>query len=161
MPRERSGREFHTRLGWWVMTHPRGGAAVIGWAALMLLAADIAYVAYQGHRMDTWFHRAFVVGAVGTWLVGLIADRLGVAETLGTDRAAARRRARNISKLHAPIPIAVLIAGFVFGSHVTVGVALGSFACVFGMFVVSAAQEIMHPHVVPSQAQALRATDPR
>jgi hypothetical protein len=72
----------------------------------------------------------------------------------------ARRRARSISKLHAPIPIAVVIAGFTFGSYVTFGLAPGCVAYVFGMSIVSAAQEIVHPHVVPSRVQTeLRATD--
>ena len=161
MLREHSGREFHTRLGWWVMTHPRGGAAVIGWVVLVPLVAIVAYVAHQWHGVDSSFHRAFVVAAVGMWLFMFIADRLGVAEPLGTDRSLARRRARSIRKLYAPIPIAVVIAGYVFGTYVTVGLVLGCLAYVLGYLAVSAAREVVHPHVPPPGTQGrLRASDP-
>jgi hypothetical protein len=150
--RDRSERDFHTRLGWWVMTHPRGGAALIGCVALLALAADGGYVAYRSHGLDTSFHRAFLVGVLGMWLLGVVVPgRLGVAEPLRADRAKARQRARRLVKLHAPIPIAVVAAGYAFGNHVMFGIVLGGFAFLFGLFVLSTLREIAHPDMTSSR----------
>jgi hypothetical protein len=154
--RERSARDFHTRLGWWVMTHPRGGAALIGWVAVAALAVGAGYVAHQWHGLDSSFHRAFVIGAVGMWLVGFVADRLGVAEPLGADRVRARHRARSIAKLHAPIPFAVIAAGYAFGNYVMVGLILGGLLILFGLFAISALREVVRPHVAAGATRAGR-----
>jgi hypothetical protein len=39
----RDARAYHTRLGWWVMTHERGGPAVIGATATAILVGDLGY----------------------------------------------------------------------------------------------------------------------
>jgi hypothetical protein len=154
MARERSEREFHTRLGWWMMTHPRGGAVVIGTIALVGFVADLAYVAVGRHGLDTSFHRWFLAGVVAMVLLTLIANRLGVAEPLGTDRVAARRRARRISRLHPLMPLLAVIAGFVFGTGVLAGLILGCIIFPFGLFIVSSASEIVHPHVMSPRTRA-------
>jgi hypothetical protein len=88
--------------------------------------------------------------------VGFVADRLGVAEPLGADRVRARHRARRITKLHAPIPVAVIAAGYAFGNYVMVGLILGGLLILFGLFAISALREVVRPHIAAGATQVGR-----
>jgi hypothetical protein len=153
MSHERSGRNFHTRFGWWFMTHPRGGAALLGSVAVVALTAEAAYIAHQWHRLDSSFHRAIAVGLVAIVLLCLIDTRLGIAEPLGSDRSLARHRARTFRKIYAPVPFVVIAAGFTFGTYVEIGLLLGVLPFMFGMFAITAVREIAHPHVLDPRAR--------
>jgi hypothetical protein len=62
-------RTHHTRLGWWVMTHDRGGPVVIGLVAVVVLVVDLLYAAL--HWTGS-FPRAFLVSLAALAAVALI-----------------------------------------------------------------------------------------
>lgn len=64
MPYRREERDYHTRLGWWLMTHDRGGVALIGGGALVLLTADVVYVGLRWRGLHDRFDRGFIAGVV-------------------------------------------------------------------------------------------------
>lgn len=80
-----SERQYHTRLGWWLMTHDRGGPVAIGAGATVVLFTDLLYAASRWHGA---FQRAFLVslGAVGA--VALIALAVRFIRPIGTSRRA-------------------------------------------------------------------------
>jgi hypothetical protein len=142
----RPERDFHTRFGWWIMTHPRGGALVIGLAAAVLLAIDVGYIAQGWRSLDSPLHRGYLVGIIGMLVLNVASDRLGVAEPLGTNRPLARLRARRITKVLGPIPFVAVAAAVAFGLRFTAGFILGQLVFLAGTFLVSVAKEIAHPH---------------
>jgi hypothetical protein len=104
----RSEREHHTKAGWWIMTHERGGAAIIGASACLVLALDLLYVAARWDGFAQSFGRGFAFGFGSLILAGLIAWALGVRRPTST-RQDARRRASGNNLLFV-----VVILAFVF-----------------------------------------------
>ena len=66
-------RTYHTRLGWWVMTHDRGGAGRHRTRAAVVLIADLLYAA--SHWTGS-FPRAFLVSLV--WLAAVASISLAL-----------------------------------------------------------------------------------
>jgi hypothetical protein len=129
------------------MTHPRGGALVIGLAVAAALAIDVGYIAHGWRSLDSPLHRGVLVGIIGMLVLSVSSRQLGVAEPLGTDRQLARLRARRITKVFGPIPIVAAAAAVVFGLRFMFGLILGELVYLAGMFLVSVAKELAHPHV--------------
>jgi hypothetical protein len=69
---EGMGRDDHTRVGWWVMTHDRAGAALIGSVALAVLVADASYVATDWVRLGDGFLLGLTLLAVAALLAGVL-----------------------------------------------------------------------------------------
>ncbi len=100
-----SERRYHTRLGWWVMTHDRGGAILIGLVASLILAIDLALIAV---RWDKFSPLSFAVGFVSLAVFGVAARLLGAGAPVGADRVEARRRAGYSKAVFAALLFAVL-----------------------------------------------------
>ena len=126
-------RTRHTRLGWWVMTHDRAGAALIGCAALAVLIADLIYVASRWHGLQGQLARGFAFGFGVLLVVGLIAKVIGLDKPIGPDRRKARIRAR-FSNLVALLVIGLLIVAPRWFGGSTTGVLLGEVAAVAAFF---------------------------
>jgi hypothetical protein len=146
----RPEREYHTRFGWWVMTHDRGGAAIIGLAALAAVTSDAIYVATRWHGFDSTFGRGFVSGFVGLVVIGLVGRALSGHAALGDDRDLARKRARRNN-------VAGVIALLLFVSLPTFGASyfspsaliLGSLAALGFFFAFSGLLAIRRPRQTP------------
>lgn len=65
----RDARSYHTRLGWWVMTHGRGGSAVIGGTAALVLVADLVFSLSRWHDP---FARSFLLALPAMAVAGAI-----------------------------------------------------------------------------------------
>ena len=115
-------RQDHTRVGWWLMTHDRAGAALIGSVALAVVAADASYVAVD------W-------GALGGgFLLGLAL--LAVAAVLAKAlHAGDPRRARRNNLVVGALIVATVIAAPALGS--TWAVLLGELAALGCLFAVA------------------------
>ena len=111
----RPEREYHTRFGWWVMTHDRGGAAIIGLAAFAAVTSDAIFVATRWHGFDSAFGRGFVSGFVGLAVFGLVGRTLSGHAPLADDRDLARRRARR-NNVGAVIVLLVFVSLPTFGA---------------------------------------------
>jgi hypothetical protein len=81
-----SERQYHTRFGWWVMTQNRGGAAVIGGAAALVLIADVVYA---GTHWSGSFSRSFLITLAGLLACAVVA--FGLRLRLQSDQIAVRR----------------------------------------------------------------------
>jgi hypothetical protein len=112
----RSEREHHTKAGWWIVTHERGGAAVIGSSACIVLALDLIYVAARWDGFAQSFGRGFTFGFASLILAGLVAWALGVRRPTGTRQHARRRASRN-NLLFVVILAFVLAIGHYSGSE--------------------------------------------
>lgn len=101
----RDARSRHTRLGWWVMTHERGGTALIGLTAAAVLVVDLIYTAgrWRG-SLRAWFlvGLAFAIGAALLELLGRLSSEIG------GDRTAARRRQQISNALDAALILALV-----------------------------------------------------
>jgi hypothetical protein len=134
-PRPSSNRENHTRLGWWLMTHDRGGAILIGSVACAVLAADATYVAIRWSGAGTAFGRGVAWGFVGLLFLMLIAKGLGVGSAIRTGRAATRRRARRTNWSLVVLAIVFVLLSFRFANPY--GTLLGTFAALALLFAVA------------------------
>jgi hypothetical protein len=127
----RSRREYHTRAGWWFMTHEGALIAVISAVSCAVLVADSLYVASRWTGLGSTFNFGFAGGAVGLLLVGLL------AKTLHLDDQARMQRG---NLLMFVVVTVLLIASDMFG----VGLApllggLAALAAIFpGLLVLSA-----------------------
>src|SRR3954471_13639292 len=101
-------RTHHTRLGWWVMTHDRGGPVVIGLGAAVVLIADLLYAA--SHWTGA-FPRAFLVSLAALAAVALISLGLRSIRPIGAGRRAIRSNQRAVN--------IVLVVGLVAFIQVT------------------------------------------
>ena len=80
-----SERQYHTRLGWWLMSNDRRGSAVIGAGALAVLVGDVVYAATRWHGS---FPRAFGVSLGLLGVVALIALAARFIRPFGNSRRA-------------------------------------------------------------------------
>lgn len=132
----RQRRQYHTRVGWWLMTHDRGGVVVIGTGAIVVLGADLAYAVT---RWSASFARSFSF-ASAVLLVAVVAGLLlRLGGSIGPDRATARRRQRTNNLLLDVLCGAAVVTcmiGAVFGNFA--GEILGLVAVVAGLFAVAA-----------------------
>lgn len=126
-------RTHHTRLGWWIMTHDRGGTAAIGGGALALLLADAIYTATQWHAEHDKLARGFLFGFGVLVIAGFLAKALGLDRPIGPDRRRARVRARFANLVGLLIIGVLIVAPHWFGSS-TFGVVLGEVAAVSAFF---------------------------
>lgn len=72
-------RERHTRLGWWLMTHPKAADVVMVATALALLGLDLWFVSARWGEAGGHFARAFETGlgfSVASTFVGVATLRL-------------------------------------------------------------------------------------
>ena len=127
-------RTQHTRFGWWLMTHDRSAAALIGGVAFVLLVADLAYVASRWNGLSGRFDRGFLLGLVALLLVVLLLRPLGVGQPIGSDRLGAGRRARRVNAVSVlVIGLLVVLTGW-SGGHTWAGTILGMLAVLWGFF---------------------------
>jgi hypothetical protein len=112
----RSERQYHTRVGWWLMTHERGAAAVIGLSACIVLAVDLIYVAARWHGFTQSFGRGFTLGFASLTLCGLMAWALRVQGPTST-RQQAKRRASRTNVLFVVVILAFVFVIGHFGSQ--------------------------------------------
>jgi hypothetical protein len=137
----RDTRSHHTRLGWWVMTHERGGAALIGITAAAIVSADLIYTALRLRgSLREWFLVGFAF-AVG----GVLLEPLGrLLPEVGDDRTAARRRQQTSNVLDAALLLA-LVSLTIFGDGNWVGVLLGLVAALAGLFLAACPYWLLRP----------------
>jgi len=128
----RPARDYHTRAGWWLMTHELAAGVLIGAAALAVLGVDLVYAA---SRWTSSFSRSFLITLVGMSLAWVVGWLLGPARPIGADRRAARRR-ESINKVVWVTFVLLLVAiGFWFGGNFA-GELLGVLAAVAGGFTI-------------------------
>jgi hypothetical protein len=124
------GREHHTRFGWWLMTHDRGGPAAIGAGATVVLVADLLYAV---SRWSGSFSRAFLVSLAAMVAVALIALGLRVIGPIGAGRRAARWNQRGVNIVLVVVLLAFLEISDRLGGNGAGGV-LGAVAGLAGGF---------------------------
>ena len=57
----RDARSYHTRIGWWLMTHEGALPILVGATALAILLADVTYAALNwGTSLGEWFAIGFL-----------------------------------------------------------------------------------------------------
>ena len=93
------------------MTHDRGGAAVIGAGAAVILIADLVYAS---SRWSGSFSRSFLLTLGGLAVCGAIAFALRLARPIGADR----RRARWYQRGANVVLLAVIVAFIEIGNRV-------------------------------------------
>jgi hypothetical protein len=125
-----TARERHTKVGWWLMTHDRGGAAVIGAGALTVLIADLLYAASHWNGS---FRRSFFVSVVALAVVALIAFAVRFVGQIATDRRAARWNQRGTNLVFVVVLVAFIEVGNRVGGNFAGGI-LGSLAALAGGF---------------------------
>jgi hypothetical protein len=137
-----SEREYHTRVGWWVVTHERSGVAVIGSVAAIALTADLIYAAARWDRLTGSFGRGFTLGFAALILCGLIARLLGAQRPLGTRQQAKRRASRDNLVYVSMIVLFVFASLHYFGSETAA--LLGSAAALSLAFSLVCLSAILH-----------------
>lgn len=136
MPYQRGERDHHTRLGWWLMTHDRGGVALIGGGALVLLTADLVYVGLRWRGPHDRFDRGFIVGFAVLIAGGLLAKALGLGKPMGLNRKKARFRWQSANVVVVVVIVFLVAASERYGGHAMAGVLLGELAALSGFFAV-------------------------
>jgi hypothetical protein len=112
------------------MTHDRGGAAVIGTGALVVLVADLLYA--SSHWRGS-FPRSFVVSLVGMAVVALIGLASRFIGPIGTGRRAARWNQRGMNVVFVVVLVAFLEVGNRIGGNFAGGI-VGMVAALAGGF---------------------------
>jgi hypothetical protein len=128
-------QKYHTRLGWWVMTHDRGGPAVIGAGAAVVLSADLLYAA--SHWSGS-FPRAFLISLAALAAVALISLALRFIRPIGAGRGAVRRNQRGVNLVLVVVLVAFIEVNNGIGGNDAGGI-LGAVAGIAGGFAVSMA----------------------
>lgn len=124
-------RQYHTKFGWWLMTHDRGAAAVIGGGAGVILIADVLYAA---SRWGGSFSRSFLISLGGLAAVCVLAFGMRLSKPVGADRRRARWNQRGTN-----VVLVIVIAVFVLvGNRLgnATGEFLGLLAGLAGFFAV-------------------------
>ena len=124
-------RESHTRFGWWVMKHDRGGAGVIGVGAAAVLVADLLYA------ISHWsgsFPRAFLISLAAVFAVVLIALALRLLPRIGAGRRAVRWNQRGVNVVLILVLVAFIEINRVGGNGA--GGTLGAVAALAGGFAI-------------------------
>jgi hypothetical protein len=138
-PVRQSEREYHTRFGWWLMTHDRGGAAVIGIGAALVLAADVLYAS---SRWSGAFPRSFLLTFGGIAVCIAVAFALRLNRPIGADRRRARWNQRGVN-----VALVIVIVAFIeIGNHVGgdgAGLVLGALAGVASLFICATLAEFV------------------
>ena len=132
-------REYHTRFGWWLMTHDRGGAAVIGCGALVILAADVAY---SSSRWTGAFPRSFLIALGGLAACFVVPLVLRVNNPIGSDRRRARWNQRGANAVFVVLLVAFIEVGNRIGGN-DAGVILGSIAGLATGFVLFVGRDVI------------------
>lgn len=112
------------------MTHERGGPALIGAVALIVLLADLLYASLHWSGS---FPRAFLVSLVALAVVGLIAVALRFVRPIGTGRRAVRWNQRSINVVLVVVLVAFIEVGNRVGGD-SAGGLLGAVAGLAGGF---------------------------
>lgn len=134
-----TAREHHTRFGWWVMTHDRGGAAVIGGGALVVLVADAFFAAT---RWNGSFPRSFLISAGGLVVVAVVSLALRLARPIGADRRRDRWNQQSSNFVLVAVLVLLLVFGDRFGGNGG-GEVSGSLAALAVFFVVMMGRELL------------------
>jgi hypothetical protein len=125
----RSRREYHTRLGWWFMTHESTLTATVCAVACAVLVADGIYVARRWTGPGSTFNLGFAGGAVGLLLIAAL------TRTLRLDEA---RPLRDNVLVFAVVTV-LFIASDMFGVGIApVLGAVGALAAVFPLLLLLA-----------------------
>lgn len=122
-------RQHHTRVGWWIMTHDRGGPAVLGAIAAMVSCADIVYAALNWHGS---LPHAYLGAVCGIAALGLISFGLRFLPQIGIGKSAIRWKQRTINSV-----LMLLIAAGIGLAHASGdenGAILGMVAGLSGSF---------------------------
>ena len=130
----RGERDYHTRLGWWLMIHDSATTLIIGVGAAGLLIADLIYLASRWHGFGSRFDRGFLLGFGGPLVAALAVRSAGGYRPIGSDRVSAARTAGVANSVAALIFGASLVAAFALEGHFPLGFILGGFAAIFGLF---------------------------
>lgn len=113
------------------MTHDRGGTAVIGAGALIVLIADLLYASAHWNGS---FRRSFFVSVVALAVVALIAFAGRFVGQIGTGRRAARWNQRGANLVFVVVLIAFIQVSNRVGGNFAGGI-LGALAALGGGFV--------------------------
>jgi hypothetical protein len=125
----RSRREYHTRLGWWFMTHESALIATMCAVAGVILVAEAIYIASRWTGLGSTFNLGFAGGAVGLLLIAAL------TRTLRLDEA---RPLRDNVLVFAVVTV-LFIASDMFGVGIApVLGAVGALAAVFPLLLLSA-----------------------
>ena len=100
-----SERQYHTRLGWWLMSSDRRGSAVIGAGAAAVLTGDVVYAATRWHGS---FPRAFLVSLGGIGVVALVALAVRFIRPIGNSRRTRGWAQRGVSVLLLFVLLAII-----------------------------------------------------
>lgn len=125
-------RESHTRFGWWVMTHDRGGAGVIGAGAAAVLVADLVYAV--SHWSGS-FPRAFLVSLAAVFAVAVISLALRFLVPIGAGRRALRWNQRGVNVVLVVVLVAFIEVNNRAGGS-GAGGTLGAVAALAGGFAI-------------------------
>ena len=125
-----SERQYHTRLGRWIMTHERGGPAVIGAGAAVVLVADLLYAV--SHWSGSFPH-AFLVSLAALAVVALISLALRFIHPVGAGRRAVRWNQRGVNIVLVVVLVAFNEINNRVGGNVSGGM-LGAVAGLAGGF---------------------------
>jgi hypothetical protein len=128
-----TARERHTKVGWWLMTHDRGGAAVIGAGAFLVLIADLLYA--SGHWSGS-FRRSFLVSVAAIAVVALISLAVRSVGQIGTGRRAERWNQRGMNFVFVVVLVAFIEVGNRVGGNFAGGIlgALAALAAGFALY---------------------------
>jgi hypothetical protein len=129
-----SERRYHTRLGWWIMTHDVGGGAALAGLACVVLLADGAYLALRWGGLGGGFHRGVVLGVLTMPALAVAVRAAGVRKPAG-DRRSARRRARRVNGIAVASIVAVVLFAPALGHNALLGTVLGEVAAIALWFV--------------------------
>lgn len=100
-----SERQYHTRLGWWMMTHERGGPAVIGAVAAVVLVADLGYAV---SHLSGSFPRAFLISLAALAAVAMLSFALRFAHPSRSSRGVARWNQRGVNLVLVVVIVALI-----------------------------------------------------
>jgi hypothetical protein len=112
------------------MTHDRGGPAVIGAGAVIVLIADLFYA--SSHWSDS-FPRSFLASFVTLTVVALIAVAVRFVRPVGTGRPAARWNQRGMNIVFIVVLVTFIEVGNRVGGNFT-GEIFGALAALAGGF---------------------------
>jgi hypothetical protein len=123
-------REYHTRFGWWLMTHDRGGPSVIGAGAAVVLVADLLYA---GSRWSGSFPPSFLISLAALAAVALISLALRFIRPVGAGRRAVRWNQRGVNIVLLVVLVAFIEVNSRVGGNGAGGM-LGAVAGIAGGF---------------------------
>lgn len=144
--RHRSARDYHTRFGWWVMTHDRGGPVVLGCITLAVFVGAIVWIVIWRGRIDGAFGWGLLAGGLLLPLTFFVARAIDVIAPSG-DRDSARRNAAMTRAVFTQMIVALFALQTWLGGDAFWGVLLAEAALTALFMAVMSFRDALHtPH---------------